>query len=818
MAEMAFYKLKTLYGKFSIFLALVTLLIFLAGSESFGGKAEGEYYSVQVSSHKKYDSAAARVETLKAQGHNFSFRAVNIPGRGKWHRVFTGKYESRDDALKAGKELREKGVIKDFTILRTESGNKTVASQTNREDNENTPPPHPGLIKTPPPPVPALTKGESAPTHKDRADTYRKTGRKSYDSAMSDFASGRYEDALTKFKEIVGTGKDEPSQRRMADCLYFLGENGDNRYFSKAIDQYRDIIRSYPGSKKENTEALYRLATSYSRLNLYYEALVEFNNLYSDYPESAYAEESLYMAGDMFYKTEKFDKAIEKFKGYIKKFPDGKYVRDAHFGLGNCYSRMRQFNDADTWYAGALKKCPTLEDIPEDTLSKLGTHYLQIGKHDDALRIFFAYLNLFPGGKHYKDILYTTARSFEKTGQLPLALKMLSIVIERYPESREARESAFVMANIGVKDPEIKLSAYILPGMDNYGNPIEAYDKMAGKFSDIDMEEELMFRKGEALVKRGRYREAFESCRVLPDKFPYGKHKKAGEKNLVVSAGHLIDGHYSKKDYIAVSEVYFNADKKIVFENGNFDMLFKIGISLKNIGLLDQAAEFFEEMTEVYGKDKRINKLLLATAEIDKGRGSYEGAKRALKKLPGKQPAADKKTVITVGTLMGDILYKEGLFKEAADSYSEVLGFKADVEGIDTIRKKYADSIKEMGLYSSALVNYKRVLKNYGGEAQNGSAPLIIGSYEGLGDCLFNEGKYSESILMYEKSLSGIPEGEQKMWTIFNIGRGYTNLGNKPMADKSFGSLKGEGGDEFWSRVVDYYIADRDWTEKYKDI
>ena len=68
---------------------------------------------------------------------------------------------------------------------------------------------------------------------------------------------------------------------------------------------------------------------------------------------------------------------------------------------------------------------------------------------------------------------------------------------------------------------------------------------------------------------------------------------------------------------------------------------------------------------------------------------------------------------------------------------------------------------------------------------------------------------------MYERSLESASEGEQNMWTLFNIGRGYANLGDKPMTDKSFSSLKGDTGGEFWPRVVDYYAADKNWADKY---
>jgi len=115
-----------------------------------------------------------------------------------------------------------------------------------------------------------------------------------------------------------------------------------------------------------------------------------------------------------------------------------------------------------------------------------------------------------------------------------------------------------------------------------------------------------------------------------------------------------------------------------------------------------------------------------------------------------------------------------------------------------------------MGCYSSALINYKRVLKKCKGKAQKCPAPVVMGSYEGAGDCLYNKGKYRQAILMYEQSMNGIPDGEQSAWTVINMARGYANLDNKPVADKLFSSLKGESGDGFWSRVADYYAAGND--------
>ncbi|MBW2599991.1 MAG: hypothetical protein JRC60_07960 [Deltaproteobacteria bacterium] len=115
-------------------------------------------------------------------------------------------------------------------------------------------------------------------------------------------------------------------------------------------------------------------------------------------------------------------------------------------------------------------------------------------------------------------------------------------------------------------------------------------------------------------------------------------------------------------------------------------MLFKIGDSLKKMGLADHASGFFGEMIKVFEKDKRINKLFLAAAEVDYDRGDYEDAKNRLKGLLKEKSGADKRTVAAAVKLMGDISCKEGLFKEAAGFYSEVLGCEAGVEDIAVVR------------------------------------------------------------------------------------------------------------------------------------
>lgn len=806
------YRSGTVSGISIVVLTVILSVMVSSTQAEAGNTADGTWYSVQVGSYKNASSADGVVALLKARGYDGSCRTVDIPDRGTWHRVLTGRYNSKDHAMQAGRELQEKGVIGEFAIVKTAPDAAATAVQ-----REAMPPRNP-VQHVSSPSVP-LSSEKRPPPRRQSVRQASETGCQPYDSAMREFTAGRYGEALEQFRNITGTDRDEAVQRRMADCYYFLGEKGGAQakgHYSAAIDQYRGVLRTYPGIKKENAQALYRLAGSYRHNSLHYEALTEFRNLCKRYPQSVYAHESLYMTGELLYQTEKYDGAVTAFKEYIHTYPEGTHAREAYFGLGNCYSRMRQFNDADAWYAGALKRFPRLENIPEDTLSQLGTHYLEVGKDDDALKIFFAYLNLFPDGRHYRDIMAKTAHFFERGGKLPLALKMLSLVVERYPQSKEAQEGLVAMANIGVQSPDLAVPSHILPGMEYYRDPIEAYDTMTKGMTDADMEEELIFRKGDALVKRGRYEEAYASCRLLSEKYPQGRYGREGEQNFAVSAGRLIDGHYEARDYIAVADIYFGAGEQLLLEHGTYDTLYKVGMSLKHIGLPDQASRVFREMTGVSGDHKR--NVILALAEIDSSRGAYDGARKVLQQMPGTGSALEGGTAVTAERLMGDIFYRQGLFRKAADSYSTVLNARTAGAGINDVRMRYADSLRAMGLYSTALVNYERVVKNCKGKTGPSSIPLIAGSYEGLGDCFFQEGKYPQAIRMYEQSLKACPEREGRLWTIFNIGRGHAQVGNRSKADQLFSSLTETDSGEFWSRVVDYYLSDREWTEKYKDI
>jgi hypothetical protein len=69
---------------------------------------------------------------------------------------------------------------------------------------------------------------------------------------------------------------------------------------------------------------------------------------------------------------------------------------------------------------------------------------------------------------------------------------------------------------------------------------------------------------------------------------------------------------------------------------------------------------------------------------------------------------------------------------------------------------------------------------------------------------------------MYNKALAGNPDPELKSWSLFRAGQSYFKMDNNNEAQKTFAQIKTESGPEgFWTKVVDYYVDDQKWWDKY---
>lgn len=73
------------------------------------GNGSGAKFTAQAGSHSDQSEANVQVSRLRAAGFDARSVAVELPGRGTWHRVQVGRFADRGEAAKTAAAMRAKG-------------------------------------------------------------------------------------------------------------------------------------------------------------------------------------------------------------------------------------------------------------------------------------------------------------------------------------------------------------------------------------------------------------------------------------------------------------------------------------------------------------------------------------------------------------------------------------------------------------------------------------------------------------------------------------------------------------------------------------
>lgn len=73
-------------------------------------------FTLQVGSYNELAQAQERAAKLASAGVSAYVARVEIPKRGTWYRVQTGRFGNREEAVRYGTQLRSKGVVADFIV------------------------------------------------------------------------------------------------------------------------------------------------------------------------------------------------------------------------------------------------------------------------------------------------------------------------------------------------------------------------------------------------------------------------------------------------------------------------------------------------------------------------------------------------------------------------------------------------------------------------------------------------------------------------------------------------------------------------------
>jgi tetratricopeptide (TPR) repeat protein len=820
--------------KYHGFFFIITFLLFMQIFAVSGADAVGDYfYSIHAASYREKEQAGKHIISMGENGFTAFSEEVDIPGKGLWYRVYIGKYDNLATAKKVANILQKKNIIsgvrlKRFTVadspamvpLKSEKvkgagapvmvpaksekvkGSDVPAgiSSENKAEEELAPR-LPG-----PSPLPGADqrKGTTAPAASP------------LDNARSAFQSERYEQAIELIKIFINKGNPdrtmhETSLRLMADSHYQIGTKGSLQSLLKAVDQYKEILQRYPDPAAGNDSVYNNMATSYVKLNFFYEATGALDKLILAYPDSPLLPEAMYRVGDVLFATGKYNRAADKLIAYLKKYPDGKFIKVSHFTIGDCYYRMKKSDLAVRWFDEARKKWLDMHDIPQAVLENVGKSYVDTGRFGDAFQVFSLYANLYPATDAGKTASFNMARAADEAGHASLAIKLYSLFIHKHPEVKESTESSLALANLGISKPGIRVSPHIAQ-MADYREPLQTYDRLLSKDAAVgDLSERIMLMKAKALEKNGAVKNAIASYLDILGRFPRGKYRQEALSALQSHTFSLLNMYHSKGDHLAVSDLYFRVYGKVVLAE-DFETAFKTGHSLQTIGFYDEAKELYTALKGVNKQNRaRNNALTLALADLDVAMKKNTEAEEKLRLLLDDGQEKDRKVSGTIKKTLADIYYEVGSFEKAATLYADVFVHEKSEEEEATSYLNYGRSLLARKMTQAARNNFLTALKNYQQHPERYNNSVMKDIYIGLGDTHLSENKFREGIMMYRQALSYTSDAESKRWLMFSIGQGYEKLSDFPEAEKNFAHIKDvqdvtEG--EFWPKITDYFISE----------
>ncbi len=735
--------------KHHIICAALVLILLLAASANAAGKPSAAY-SLHVGSYPSAEKAAEQALSLKEKGYD-AFSAKPEGRDGRW-RVFVGRYSSAAEAARQGAIMEKKQAIRFYAVR-----NLPATDAPQEAEGEKGGP---------------VAKKESPAPESQRATVTA-------------------EDLIHPQVKITPAPEAAPKGKKAA-LHAFLAKRA---------------MASADGSVTEGLPLPEPFKFQPVRGDSAGEARKEAGGT------AAAEDEALYVEAVGLYRKGLYPKAVDKFRAYIDQFAGFSRSKASFYWIAECYGQMQDTKKADDAFQQALKRWSDYGDLPREILVSLGFHFFRQGAYDNVVGVFSYYINVYPEDPFRKEMTYLIARSLTEIQQYQPALKVFSMVIEKYPDSKEATESAIIMANIGVKKPGFKLPAY-MAGLQYYKDPVATYDTVLAKnLPSPELTERILFQKSYALYQRNRFQEAFETSISQLKRFPNGPCKDAALVHLKGITERLVNEDYQKADYLRVADTYFMAYEGAWVKSVDFATGYRIADSLRRVGLYRDARRVSDHLLMIEKDSRSRNSLLVLMADVNVRERHYDEADRLLAELAKEAASLNRDDRMALRRIEGDVYLRKGLYEKAATSYAEI-----PAEGavdVASLHRNYGVALRFSDACSRALQQFQLAIRQ-SEKDKAANSRVLQDSLAGVGDCYLKTHKYPEAVSAYKQAVESAQSGAQNPWTLYNLGRGYVEMKNPAEANRVFSELKVRTGDDFWNKTIDYTLFDSAWTEKYR--
>lgn len=261
----------------------------------------------------------------------------------------------------------------------------------------------------------------------------------------------------------------------------------DEQRYNEALELYEKSMK-YSFDKKMSLEAKYWAADCKYQLKKYFDAVVYWKELASDYriKQLKQSKNINYNIAFSYYMIDNYNDAIVYFDKVTKqKDVPQRIVSDAFLRSGDCYYIMKDFTKAVQFYGNALSMKQTNADyamyqralayggmgnlnkkseelnrfhieypksnLADDALFELGTTYLIFEQNQQAIGSFSKLVENYPNSPFKKQALLKIGLTYYNMDQNENSLRVLKQVVQNYSGTKESKEALVSIRNIYVE-------------------------------------------------------------------------------------------------------------------------------------------------------------------------------------------------------------------------------------------------------------------------------------------------------------------------------------------------------------------------------
>ncbi len=361
-----------------------------------------------------------------------------------------------------------------------------------------------------------------------------------YGKAYSFFNLGDYDNSASSFSDFIKNYRNSKyyndAYLRIADSYF------GSRNFQSASKIYEDIFR-IGGSKLDNPYTRYQYAEALYKSGKASQAIIEYNRILQQSPNSEYAQASLFAIAWIFFQNGQYTDAISKYKEMFVRYPKSELIPNVYNSISDAYFNMALYDSAIFYYERVVTEFSNSPYV-FDAVNGIQLSYVATGKISEAIMFIDNFVLKFPNLNFSDQLFFKKGEIYYSEGMYNEAKEAFRNFIVRYPKSRFVADAYYWIGkseqNLGLNEEAIinfsnvfnlhKTSEFaassileigsILRNTGQLQKALENYNLGINELPNSLKLPEIMFNKGLVLAEMKNIQDAYEAFTDVITYFP----------------------------------------------------------------------------------------------------------------------------------------------------------------------------------------------------------------------------------------------------------------------------------------------------------